>query len=137
MKKSALFVALALFTLTASAQDAPTPSPTPAAPPAARAFSIYSNGVYAWPGDYSYAATINYKDTAGKPPTGTYDIAVTTTAWGAWQPYATNWNFNRIGYNYLVFKLKPTRTDSSFTVQFLKVGDVVVAGPGRQPSGWL
>jgi len=88
------------------------------------AFWIYKDGSYKWPGDYSYNATIDYRDKSGMPEGETYDVAVTVTdPWGAWQPYATGMNFNRAGKTSLLFKIKPTRGGSNFTVQFLKVGD--------------
>jgi hypothetical protein len=86
-------------------------------------FWIYKNGKFAWPGDYSYQATVDYKDKAGKPDGETYDIAVTLNGqWGAWQPYASGMNYDRTGRTNLVFKLKPTK-GTGFSLQFLKVGD--------------
>jgi hypothetical protein len=104
---------------------------------AASIFWIYKDGKYAWPGDYSYQASVDYKDKKGKPEGETYDIAVTLNGqWGAWQPYATGMNFDRTGRKNLIFKLKPTR-GLSFSCQFLKVGDKpmrVSASDGSQLS---
>jgi hypothetical protein len=49
--------------------------------------SIYKDGVFAWPGDWSGSfVKINYKDKSGDP--GTEDISVKVEApWGFWLPY--------------------------------------------------
>jgi hypothetical protein len=118
---------------TASAAET-SPAPVGSAAPI---FWIYKDGKYAWPGDYSYQATIDYKDKKGKPDGETYDIAITLTGqWGAWQPYATGMNYDRTGRKNLIFKLKPTK-GLSFSCQFLKVGDKpmrVSASDGSQLS---
>lgn len=103
------------------------PVSVPTVPATKTPFVVYDNGVFNWPGDWSYslAAPINYKDTVGAPAGETYDISVTTVAWGAWQPYATNNNFDRTGYTKLVFSIKPT-IGTQFSVQFLKVGDAAI-----------
>ena len=95
-------------------------------------FWIYRDGSYAWPGDYSYVAAVNYRDKSGRPEGETYDVAVTLTgAWGAWQPYATGLNFDRTGRKNLIFRLKPTN-GLAFSCQFLKVGDLPVrVAPGN------
>ena len=87
---------------------------------------MYYNGVFDWPGDYSYAATPNYADTSGAPLSGPHDIKMTSSAWGGWLPYALNWDFNSAPYSKLTFALKPTRSDQTWQVYFVKVGDVPV-----------
>ena len=87
-------------------------------------FSVYQDGEFAWPGDYSFVATADYRDTSGAPPHGRYDIKVTVTArWGGWLPYATNWVFDTTPYNYLRLALKPTVANQKAQVYFMLVGD--------------
>lgn len=87
-------------------------------------FSVYRDGEFAWPGDYSFVATADYRDRSGAAPHGQYDIKVTVTApWGGWQPYATNWIFDTTPYNYLRLALKPTVANQKAQVYFMLVGD--------------
>lgn len=87
-------------------------------------FVVYHDGAFAWPGDYSFVATPDYRDTSGAPPEGRYDIKVTVTSpWGGWQPYATNWIFDTTPYTYLRFSLKPTVANQAAQVYFMLVGD--------------
>ncbi|MFL6604086.1 MAG: Calx-beta domain-containing protein [Steroidobacteraceae bacterium] len=85
-------------------------------------FQIFHNGVFSWGGDYSWGVTIDYKDTAGIPLQGPYDIAVTGI--GGFQPFATNYDFDPSPYKYLVFSLKPTLPNQQFQSGFYKVGDI-------------
>ncbi len=88
---------------------------------------VYYDGIFDWPGDYSYVAVPDYHDTSGGPLSGSYDIKITLTApYGGWLPYAQNWDFNSQGYTKLVFALKPTVANQQWTVYFVKVGDVPV-----------
>ena len=88
---------------------------------------VYYDGIFDWPGDYSYVAVPDYQDTSGGPLSGPYDIKITLTApYGGWLPYAQNWDFNSQGYTKLVFALKPTVANQQWTVYFVKVGDVPV-----------
>lgn len=109
------------------------------------AFTVYHDGQFAWPGDYSFVATPDYRDTSGAPASGKYDIKVTLTgAWGGWQPYATHWVFDTAPYNYLQFALKPTRANQAAQVFFMLVGDKPVGivvdpfkyGPVPVPGQW-
>jgi len=87
-------------------------------------FWVYTNGVFAWPGDYSFVSTIDYKDTSGAPLSPPYDIKWTVTgAWGGFQPYATNWSFDTTPYTYLRFAMKPTVAGQKAIVYFMLVGD--------------
>jgi hypothetical protein len=87
-------------------------------------FWVYHNGEFAWPGDYSFVATPDYRDKSGAPLNGKYDIKVTlTSAWGGWQPFATNWVFDTTPYAYLRFALKPTVANQQAAVYFMLVGD--------------
>jgi hypothetical protein len=109
-----------------TASDTVTVSATTSTPPASGTSWVYYNGVFDWPGDYSYAATADYTDTSGAPLSGKYDIKVTTSPWGGWLPYAQNWNFNSVGYTKLTFSLKPTQANQTWNVYFVKVGDIPV-----------
>ncbi len=87
-------------------------------------FWVYHDGEFAWPGDYSFVATPDYRDKSGVPLSGKYDIKVTLTSkWGGWQPFATNWVFDTAPYTYLRFALKPTQPNQSAQVYFMLVGD--------------
>jgi hypothetical protein len=99
---------------------------TPTAPASGTSW-VYYNGVFDWPGDYSYVATPDYSDTSGGPLSGAHDIKITLQgAYGGWLPYAQNWSFNSAGYTKLTFALKPTVANQSWEVFFVKVGDVPV-----------
>ena len=88
---------------------------------------VYSDGDFDGPGDYSYVAVPDYRDTSGEPLSGPYDIKITlTAAYGGWLPYAQNWDFNSQGYTKLTFALKPTVPNQQWTVYFVKVGDIPV-----------
>ena len=108
-------------------------------------FSVYHDGKFAWPGDYSFVATPDYRDTSGAPASGKYDIKVTlTAAWGGWQPFATNWVFDTTPYNFLRFAFKPTVANQQAQVYFMLVGDKPVGigvdpfkyGPAPVPGQW-
>jgi hypothetical protein len=125
----------AITVVAAAGTPAPAPTPTPPPPPAptptptpvAGTSWVYYNGVFDWPGDYSFVASPNYADTSGGPLSGPHDIKVTLTgAWGGWLPYALNWNFNSAGYTKLTFALKPTVANQKWNVYFVKVGDIPV-----------
>jgi hypothetical protein len=92
---------------------------------------VYYNGVLNWGGDWSWQVTsINYKDTAGAPLSGSYDVAVSNLQSGGWQPYV-NSNcqqnlslcFDTRPYNYLIFSLKPTRANQIWASGFMSSGD--------------
>jgi len=108
-------------------------------------FSVYHDGKFAWPGDYSFVATPDYRDTSGAPTSGKYDIKVTLRApWGGWQPFATHWVFDTTPYNYLTFAFKPTVANQTAQVYFMLVGDKPVGigvdpfkyGPAPVPGRW-
>ncbi|HEX3912364.1 MAG TPA: Calx-beta domain-containing protein [Steroidobacteraceae bacterium] len=91
---------------------------------------VYYNGVFNWGGDWSFAASPNYKDTAGGPIEGPYDIIVTSQQWGGWQPFVSancqsnvSQCFNTLPYKYLVFSAKPTVANEVFDVGFMSSGD--------------
>jgi Calx-beta domain len=114
--------------------------------PAGTVLWIYHNGVFSWPGDYSWNATINYKDTAGGPLTGPYDIAVNITGqWGGFQPYAFPYGGAPLDirpYRYLEYCTKPTQPNETHGTGFDADNDVpdgtmiqVVAGPNTTRYG--
>jgi hypothetical protein len=91
---------------------------------------VFYNGVFNWGGDWSFSASVNYKDTAGAPIAGPYDVIMTNQQWGGWQPYV-NANcqsnislcFNTTPYKYLIFSAKPTVANQIFAVGFMSSGD--------------
>lgn len=91
---------------------------------------VYYNGVFNWGGDWSFAATPNYKDTTGAPIEGTYDIVVSSQQWGGWQPFV-NANcqstvslcFDTTPYKYLIFSAKPTVANQTFLIDVLSKND--------------
>jgi hypothetical protein len=105
----------------------PPPPPPPTPPPVSGTSWVYYNGVFDWPGDYSFVVTPDYADTSGAPLSGPHDIKITlNSAWGGWLPYALNWSFNSTGYTKLTFALKPTVANQKWNVYFVKVGDIPV-----------
>jgi hypothetical protein len=104
----------------------PVTTPPVTTPVAAGTSWVYYNGVFDWPGDFSFAADANYADTSGVPLSGPHDIKMTTSAYGGWLPYALNWDFDDSPYTKLTFSLKPTESGQSWTVYFVKVGDIPV-----------
>jgi len=96
-------------------------------PPAAGTSWVYYNGLFDWPGDYSFVAKADYSDTSGKPLSGKEDVKITLqAAYGGWLPYAQNWSFNSAPYRKLTFSLKPTVANQHWSVYFVKVGDIPV-----------
>jgi hypothetical protein len=91
---------------------------------------VYYNGVFNWGGDWSFAATPNYKDTTGVPIEGPYDIEMTGQQWGGWQPYVSGSCQTNIAdcfvttpYKYLIFSAKPTVANQTFGSAVLSAGD--------------
>jgi len=96
-------------------------------PPATGTSWVYYNGLFDWPGDYSFVAKADYHDKTGQPLSGKEDVKVTLQgAYGGWLPYAQNWSFNSAPYKKLTFALKPTVANQSWSVYFVKVGDIPV-----------
>ncbi|MFL6604085.1 MAG: hypothetical protein ACJ8R9_22535 [Steroidobacteraceae bacterium] len=85
---------------------------------------VYQNGNFYWPGDYSWSVKVNYKDTAGVPMSGPYDISVTGI--GGFQPFATNFDLNIAPYKYLIFSLKPTIANQTWASAFYQIGDQAI-----------
>jgi hypothetical protein len=102
-------------TTTATAASTSTTSATSTAA-ATQTYPIYANGKYDWTDDWSWGVTVNYKDTAGDPLSGSYDISVKGI--GGYQPHAPNSDFDPSPYKYLTVSLKPTianqKWDSAF-----------------------
>jgi hypothetical protein len=123
--------------------DTPAPVPPPVVVPPAGVFWVYYNGQFNWQGDYSFGTgSINYQDTAGKPLSGQFDIAVPITSkWGGFQPFAPGGKFDTSPYKYLIYSLKPTVASQIFATGFAGFGDVadgnpvIVAGPAGSKYG--
>ena len=103
---------------------------------------VYYNGAFNWPGDWSAAASPNYKDTSGGPISGAYDIQVTSQQWGLWQPYVNgncqqneNLCFDTTPYKYIIFSAKPTVSGQVFQVGFMSKGDTT-DGPVVEASAY-
>jgi Calx-beta domain-containing protein len=91
---------------------------------------VYYNGAMNWGGDWSFAASANYKDTSGGPIEGAYDIEITGQQWGGWQPYVSGNCQSSIAscfvttpYKYLIFSAKPTVANQIFGSAVLSAGD--------------
>jgi Calx-beta domain len=91
---------------------------------------VYYNGAMNWGGDWSFAASANYKDTSGGPIEGAYDIEITGEQWGGWQPYVSGNCQSSIAscfvttpYKYLIFSAKPTVANQIFGSAVLSAGD--------------
>lgn len=120
----------------------PVTTPPVTTPPAAGAFWIYHNGVFAWPGDYSFNATINYKDSVGGSPA--IGVAI-TGPWGGWQPFAFTSGgkaFDTRPYKYLQYCTQPTQAGEVHGTGFDADNDVadgtpiqIVAGSGTTKYG--
>jgi hypothetical protein len=95
-------------------------------------FDVYTNGQYYWAGDYSYGAVIDWKDTAGKPESGPYDIAVHVLGQGGgFQPFAGNvvpfYDLEAGAFGYFSIDLKPTVNGQAWRLSMisrLPPGDV-------------
>jgi hypothetical protein len=110
-----------------------------------RVFWVYRDGEFAWPGDYSFVATPDYRDKSGAPLSGKYDIKLTLRSkWGGWQPFAPNGVFDTGPYAYLRFALKPTEAHQTAQVYVMLAGDKPVGtsvdpfkyGPAPVPGQW-
>jgi hypothetical protein len=96
-------------------------------PPATGTSWVYYNGLFDWPGDYSFVAKADYHDKTGQPLSGKEDVKITLQgAYGGWLPYAQNWSFNSAPYTKLTFALKPTVANQQWSLYFVKVGDIPV-----------
>jgi hypothetical protein len=89
----------------------------------AAAAPVFANGVFSWGGDWSWGVSVNYKDTAGTPLSGQYDIAVSGI--GGYQPYAVNYAFDPSPYKYLMVSLKPTIPNQKWNSTVYGEGNVV------------
>jgi hypothetical protein len=115
-------------------------------------FNVYVNGVFSWPGDYSYGASIDYRDKSGMPQSGRYDIAVTVTSdGGGFQPYTGSvvptYDLEAGAFGYICMDLKPTAEGQKWRLSMmsrLPPGDVYPwsavdlsdYGPAPVPGKW-
>jgi hypothetical protein len=101
----------------------PVVTPPVITPPAAGAFVIYQNGQFNWESDYSWNASIDYQNKAGKP--GATCIAVTITAAnGGFQPFAQGKKFDTTPFKYLKYSVKPTLPNQIIATGFAAINDV-------------
>jgi len=133
------------ITMSNTTSTPPVTTPPPASnTPAAGTFWVYHNGTFAWPGDYSWNASINYKDSAGGAPAIGVNI---TGSYGGWQPFAFKTGgtpFDTRPYKYLVYCTMPTIASQSHGTGFDADNDVadgvpanggLIAGPGLTKYG--
>ncbi len=120
-------IAVGAQTTTLPVPAAPTP-PVPT-PPANSAW-VYHAGVFSWGGDWSFAGTPNYQDTAGGPTAGPADVAFTGQSNGGWQPYlnagcqsTVSLCFSTTPYTSLILQLKATKAGQIWDVGFMSSGD--------------
>lgn len=118
-----------------------TPNTTPVVT-SGSPFWIYNSGVFAWGGDYSYPgpnSKIDYANHDVKAADGSSNAVIKVFLagqWGAWQPYANNWDQKVSSWNYLTFKLMPTVANQVWGTFCLKVGDVnLTPAPGSTATG--
>ncbi len=104
-------------------------------------FWVYHDGAFHWTADFSFLASINYKDTNTAPLSGPSVIGVTITgAFGGFQPYSLN-GFDTSPYKYLIFSIKPTVPNQVIGTGFDANNDVkdgeplTIAGPGITKYG--
>jgi len=106
-------------------------------------FWVYHNGTYFWAGDYS-DVKLNYKDTAGAPESGAYDIAVTSFAGGYAQPYSggsasPEWAAEIGAFKYMILDLKPGVANQKWRLNIisrLPQGDVYNNAPVELPGNY-
>jgi hypothetical protein len=106
-------------------------------------FWVYHNGTYSWAGDYSNVK-LNYKDTAGAPQSGTYDIAVSSFAYGYAQPYSggsasPEWAADIGAFKYMILDLKPGVANQKWRLNIisrLPQGDVYNNAPVELPGNY-
>jgi hypothetical protein len=106
-------------------------------------FWVYHNGTYFWAGDYS-DVKLNYKDTAGAPESGAYDIAVSSFAGGYAQPYSggsasPEWAADIGAFKYMILDLKPGVANQKWRLNIisrLPQGDVYNNAPVELPGNY-
>jgi hypothetical protein len=120
-----LLLAALLFPISAIAQD---PS---GQKPADKPAWVYQNGRMHWDGDWSFGVdAVDYRDKAGGPLEGPFDIAISGRQWGGWQPFFSLTCqsqhaacFDTTRYKYLIFSGKGTVAHQIFQVGFMSSGD--------------
>jgi len=111
-------------------------------------FWVYYNGTYNWgdggTNDYS-DVTANYKDTAGNPESGAYDISISSNVSGGYyQPFsggtASPEYAAEIGaFKYMILDLKPTIANQKWQLNIisrLPQGDVYNNAPVELPGNY-
>ncbi len=103
----------------------------------------YHNGTFFWGGDYSNV-TANYKDTAGIPESGAYDIAIPSFVGNYYQPYSggaasPEWAADIGAFKYMILDLKPTIANQKWRLNIisrLPQGDVYNNAPVELPGNY-
>jgi hypothetical protein len=103
----------------------------------------YHNGTFFWGGDYSNV-TANYKDTAGIPESGAYDIAIPSFVGNYYQPYSggaasPEWAADIGAFKYMILDLKPTIANQKWRLNIisrLPQGDVYNNAPVTLPGNY-
>lgn len=90
--------------------------------------------MFYWGGDWSDGTTKCYGDTTGHPVGGQYDLMVSTPGGGAWLPWPSTLNFDASPYEYVQLDLKPTKSNTTWFVQFVAIGDVAIPATATLPS---
>jgi hypothetical protein len=108
---------------------------------------VYHNGGYFWgaggTNDYS-DVTANYKDTAGIPESGSYDIAIASKPGGYYQPFSggtasPEWAAEIGAFKYMILDLKPTIANQKWRLNIisrLPQGDVYNNAPVTLPGNY-
>lgn len=112
-----------------------TPPPVTTNPPppvSTGSYTVYANGTLGG-GDGNWTQTFddvsmvtNYKDTSGKPQSGSFDLKITGgQQWPIWMPYANNppKSFSMSNYTTVSFDIKTTVASDNFNFYFVPAGD--------------
>ena len=92
---------------------------------------VYHKGSYFWNSDFNYGVASNYSDTSGGPTDGAYDVMITSTNGGLWQPYSgapfltsnpSIWSMDIGAFNYMTIDLKPTRANQTWRINIISRG---------------
>ena len=111
-------------TVTLNVKGTTTVTPPPPPPPPPATTWVYYDGVFNWPGDWSWNVKVDYADTTGVPLSPAADIKVSLTGPnGGWLPYAPGRVFDTTGYTSFTFAVKPKVANQSWNVYFESAND--------------
>lgn len=106
-------------------------TPPPVIVPAGKPGDVYV-GALRWDGDWDFAATPNYMDTA---PDGSPCMSFTTTGpWGGWLPYKLA-DLDTSGYTALTFDVWSTVAGQVLQTNFMSAGDTQDGVSQNYPVG--